>query len=111
MKDVLKYKDFIATVHYSSDNDVFFGKIDNINDLVSFEGKTTSELKEAFKEAVEDYIDLCATNKKDIFKTYNGSFNIRISPELHKKVHEEALLRGISLNQLVQKAIEHELAE
>ncbi len=59
MKDILNYKDFIATVHYSSDDEVFFGKIEGINDLVTFEGKSVAELKEAFIESVEDYISLC----------------------------------------------------
>ena len=104
MKDVLIYKDFIASVHYSAEDDIFFGKIEGINDLVSFEGLSTSELKQAFHEAAEDYIDICKEHKKEIFKSYKGSFNVRIDPDLHRKISEIALLRGISLNQLVQKA-------
>jgi predicted HicB family RNase H-like nuclease len=106
MRDVLKYKDFLATVHYSADDDIFFGKIEGINDLVTFEGSTTKELRNAFKEAVDDYIELCKEHKREILKSYKGSFNIRISPDLHRKISEAALSRGLSLNQIVQKALE-----
>lgn len=110
MKDVLVYKDFLASVHFSTEDDVFFGKIEGINDLISFEGSSTAELKQAFHDAVEDYISICKENSKEIYKSYKGSFNVRIDPELHRKVSEKAILQGISLNQLVKNALEHELA-
>lgn len=109
MKDVLLYKEFIGTVHFSSEDDVFYGKIEGIEDLVTFEGKSVSELKESFIEAVNDYIELCKKADKKPFKSFKGTFNVRLSPELHKKAFKIAAIEGISLNQFVQKAIEHEL--
>ena len=44
MKDVLNYKGFIGSVHFSADDKVFFGKVEGINDLVTFEGETVKEL-------------------------------------------------------------------
>ncbi len=111
MKDILKYKDFIGSVHYSSDDQVFFGKIEGIDDLVTFEGTTVSEINKSFKEAVEDYIELCKETGKKLFKSYKGSFNIRISSSLHKKAVQKSHLLGISLNQLVQNAIENEVTD
>jgi len=110
MKDILNYKDFIATVHYSSDDEVFFGKIEGINDLVTFEGKSVTELKKAFIESVEDYILLCKKTGKLPHKSYKGSFNIRINPSLHRKAAEIAMSKGIPLNQLVQEVLEKELS-
>ncbi|HHT9147108.1 MAG TPA: YlcI/YnfO family protein [Candidatus Wunengus sp. YC61] len=42
-------------------------------------------------------------------RSYKGSFNVRISPEMHRKAVEKAIKKGLSLNQFVQKAIEKEL--
>jgi predicted HicB family RNase H-like nuclease len=56
MKNLLKYKGFIGSVHYSSEDRVFFGQIEGINDLVTFEGTTIDELEEAFKYMVEEHI-------------------------------------------------------
>ncbi|WP_455156373.1 type II toxin-antitoxin system HicB family antitoxin [Treponema socranskii] len=109
MKDILQYKDFIGSVHFNAADEIFFGKIEGIDDLVSFEGNTVSELKQAFEEAVNDYIILCKTSGKRIEKSYKGSFNVRIAPELHKKAKLLSVMQGISLNQFIQKAVEQEV--
>ena len=55
----LEYKGFLSHVQYSHADKIFFGKLEGINDLVTFEGKGISELKQAMKDAVEDYFSLC----------------------------------------------------
>ncbi len=105
MKDVMFYKDFIGSVHYSTEDEVFYGKIEGIDDSISFEGNHVEELKLSFYEAVEDYIELCKINEKEPQKAYKGSFNVRISPELHSKAVREATVKGISLNQFIENAI------
>ena len=105
MKDVLTYKDYVATVHYSTEDETFYGQIEGINDLVSFEGQSVSDLKAAFFEAIEDYIDICRENDREPEKKYKGSFNIRITPELHKQASLLAIKENVSLNQFVEKAI------
>ena len=98
MKDFLKFKEFISSVHFHTEVEIFYGKIEEIDDLISFEGKSVSELKKSFYEAVEDYIDICKKSKKELFKSFKGSFNVRISPELHKKIYRASIIQGISLN-------------
>ena len=105
MKDVLKFKDFVASVHFSAEDEVFHGKIEGIDDSITFEGETVVELKKAFEEAVEDYLEICTQIDKDPHKSYKGSFNIRIKPELHKKAAFKSLELGMSLNKFVEKAI------
>ena len=48
MNNVLTYKGYIGSVQFSADDNVFFGKLEGINDLVTFEGGTVQELKDAF---------------------------------------------------------------
>lgn len=105
MKDVMFYKDYIGSVHYSTEDEVFYGELEGINDLVSYEGTSVTELKAAFEEAVEDYLELCQMNGKEPEKAYKGSFNVRIKPELHKKAAQMAIIEGKSLNQYVEEAI------
>ena len=109
MTDRLKYKEFIGSVHFSAEDEVFHGKIEGINDLVTFEGTTVTKLKAAFKEAVVDYIELCKETGKEVHKSFKGSFNIRVNPELHSKAYERALLEGKTLNQFVKEAIEERI--
>lgn len=109
MKDILVHDNFVGSVHFSTEDEIFFGKIEGISDLVTFEGGTVKELKQAFQESIEDYLELCESTGKEVFKSYKGSFNIRISPELHRKAVELATISGLSLNQFVENAIEHEV--
>src|SRR4030067_2217341 len=106
MKDVLTYKDFLGSVHFSAEDKVFHGRIEGITDLVTFEGKNVDELIKAFHEAVDDYIALCKEAGKEPLRSCKGSFNVRVPSELHMKAIKQATILGISLNQLVQKAIE-----
>ena len=84
---MLKYKDFTATVRFSEEDEAFIGRVEGIDSVVSFEGQSVEELKEAFKEAAESYLHFC--KRKGIFatpqKSYSGAFNVRLSPALHRK--------------------------
>ena len=95
MDNILKYNDFIATVKYSEEDEAFIGRIEGIDSVVSFEGQSVEELKSAFKEAVESYLDFC--RRKGIIETqksYTGVFNVRINSSLHKRAAIMAKQRG-----------------
>ena len=59
MNDVLTYKGFIGSVHFSAEDNVFFGKVEGINDLVTFEGYTVKKLKESFCYMIDEHIKDC----------------------------------------------------
>ena len=101
MKDVIKYKGFIGNVHFSADDAVFYGKVEGINDLISFEGESVQELITAFHYVVDEHIKDCEAENKELQKSYKGSFNIRLSPELHQRIATIAKMRGQSINKFI----------
>lgn len=107
--NTLEYKGFIGSVNFSEEDDVFFGKIEGINALVTFEGQSVPELKEAFKEAVSDYLELCKVKGIKAIKTYTGILNVRLTPEIHRKAAMIATKSGTTLNGFIKKAVEKEL--
>lgn len=107
MRNILKYKEFIGSVNFMEEDQAFYGRIEAIPDLVTFEGSSVEELTNSFHEAVDDYLDLCQEVGKNPYKSFKGSFNVRINPDLHRKAFEKAKLNGQTLNQFIQKAIEH----
>jgi predicted HicB family RNase H-like nuclease len=111
MMDTLKYKDFVGVVGYSAEDEVFHGKIEGIDGLVTFEAENSKDLKKAFEEAVDDYIVFCNGKGINPYKSFTGTFNVRVKPDLHKRAYQRALQRGISLNQVVSEALAHELHE
>lgn len=109
MNDILQYKDYVASIHFSSADEVFYGKILGIDDLISFEGASVKELKKSFQEAVEDYLETCKELGKEPNKTYKGTFNVRIGTELHKDAAVYAAIQNMSLNDFVKTAIDFAL--
>lgn len=110
MKNVLEYKDYSGTVEFHADDEVFFGKLVGIRDVVTFEADSVTKLKKAVKEAVDDYILTCKQAGKDADKEFKGSFNVRIKPKIHRLAAARSAALNISLNQLVEKALEKEVA-
>ena len=58
-----------------------------------------------FHRAVDEYLALCEEKGEEPEKPFKGSFNIRIFPELHKRLFIEAVSRNMSLNSLVQEKL------
>ncbi|MGV8095018.1 MAG: hypothetical protein AB2L24_24455 [Mangrovibacterium sp.] len=71
MNNVLFYKGFIGSVHFSADDNVFFGKVEGINDLITFEGESEQELKNAFYYMIDEHIRDCEAEKILVEKSYN----------------------------------------
>ncbi|MGN0163011.1 MAG: type II toxin-antitoxin system HicB family antitoxin [Candidatus Ornithomonoglobus sp.] len=105
MKNMLEYKDYYGTVEYSSEDNVLYGKVIGINGLVSYEGTSVDELRADFEEAVDDYIDMCREKNIEPQRLYRGSFNVRISPALHKSLAMYAAAHNQTMNTTVEEAI------
>ena len=56
---VMEYKGYKTSYRYSGDDKCYVGSIDGIDSVISFEGNDPVELRTAFEEAVDYYIDFC----------------------------------------------------
>ena len=106
MENRLDYKGYFTVIHYSAPDQVLYGKIEGISDLVAFDSESSSEIVKEFHEAVDDYLDSCKAIGKEPEKPFKGSFNVRITPALHRALATKAQTKGISLNQAVENAIQ-----
>jgi predicted HicB family RNase H-like nuclease len=105
MSELMEYKGFFGSVRYSAQDEVFHGRLEFIQDLVTFEGSTAKGLKKAFREAVEDYLALCALQKRPPDAPLKGSFNLRTGQELHRRAMLYAQRHDLSLNAVVTEAL------
>ena len=101
----MEYKGYSAKVEFDDDANIFHGEVINLRDVITFEGETVKELKQAFQDSVDDYLDFCAQRGEDPEKPYSGKFVIRVEPELHKNITIEARKAGKSLNVWISDAI------
>lgn len=109
MNNTMEYKGYIGTVEFSEADGVFFGKVQGIRSLISYEGTTASELVEDFHGAVDDYLVLCEEEGKDPEVAYKGSFNIRIGSDLHRRAALYAIAHQQSLNSFIEDAVREKL--
>jgi len=101
----MEYKGYYAQVIFDENDNVFHGEVINLRDVITFEGETVDELRQAFQNSVDDYLEFCAERGENPEKPYSGKFVVRVNPELHKRVAVEARKRGVSINSLVGEAL------
>lgn len=111
MSNVLEFKGYVGSVCFSSEDDVFHGKLEGIRDLVTYEGTDVESLKASFHEAVEDYLETCKAEGREPQVPYKGTFNVRVAPELHRNAALFAVVKGKKLNTVVSEALKHYLEE
>jgi len=98
---MMEYKGYFAKVEFDDEANIFHGEVLNLRDVVTFQGKTVDELREAFRDSVEDYLEFCAERGEEPEKPYSGKFIVRVDPELHKIIAVQARKDGKSLNSWV----------
>ena len=106
MSGILEYKGYFGTVECSTADNVLFGKVLGITGLISYEGETIPAIKQDFEEAIDEYLEDCKESGIEPQKAYKGKFNVRVAPDLHKKLAIYAASHGQTLNATVEKAIE-----
>ncbi len=107
----LTYKEYSGSIEYSSEDNLFYGKVLGIKSLISYEGATGNELETDFKEAIDIYLSDCKSQGKEPEKPFKGSFNVRIEASLHRKAALLAAATNKSLNSLVEESIRLRVAQ
>ena len=105
MSDLLSYKNYNGTVEYSKEDKCLLGKVVGIKSLLSYEGNSVQELEQEFQNVIDGYLADCKERNVDPEHPYKGTFNVRISPELHRNIAVYAIEHGKSLNAVVEEAI------
>lgn len=97
--NTMTHKGYAAQIEYSDEDQCFVGHIAGIKDVVGFHGESVSELRAAFEEAVDDYLETCAKLNRSPQRPYSGKLMLRIPPEIHAAVAVAAEVSGKSINQ------------
>lgn len=97
--NTMTYRGYAARIEYSDDDGCFIGHIAGIDDVVGFHGESIAELRAAFEEAVDDYLETCEKLNRPPQKPYSGNLMLRIPPEVHAAIATAAEVSGKSINQ------------
>jgi predicted HicB family RNase H-like nuclease len=100
----MTYRGYAARIEYSDEDQCFVGHIAGINDVVGFHGESVADLRVAFEEAVDDYLETCERLGRAPHKPYSGKLMLRVPPEVHAAVAAAAEVSGKSINQWATEA-------
>lgn len=109
MNNTMTYKGYTAIIAFSAEDECLVGHIAGITDIVGFHGESVEEIRKAFEEAVDFYLESCAKMGAAPNKPYSGHITLRISPDLHAKLAVQAQASGSSLNRWLASALRKEV--
>jgi len=104
--DILKYKEYEGTAELDMTRGVCRGKVLFIDDLVTYESASPADLQKEFEAAVDDYLKTCAMLGKEPLRPFRGLFNVRVTPAIHRSATLRAVADGVSLNDVVVRALD-----
>ena len=110
MANTLKYRGYHGQIEFSAEDNLFVGHVIGIQGSLNFHGSSIDEITVSFHDCIDGYLEMCKTFGREPDKEYKGSFNVRISPPLHRSAAIQAEAEGKSLNQFIQEAIEEKLS-
>ena len=111
MNNIMEYKGYIGSVEFSESDELFYGKVQGVRSLISYEGSTAAELVADFHGAVDDYLTLCEEEGTKPEIAYKGSMNVRFkNRDIHRKAAVYAITHDQSLNSFIESAVEEKLA-
>lgn len=102
---MLKYKGYHGKVELDEEAGLLHGEIIDLNDVVTFQGRTVEEIQTAFKDSVDDYLDFCAERGEEPDKPFSGKLMLRLPKEVHRNVYLKAKKEGKSLNEFISNKL------
>jgi predicted HicB family RNase H-like nuclease len=105
MKNMMEYKGYYGSVNYNDEDQIFYGKVEFIRSLISYDGYDVNSLRNNFQEAIDDYLQLCLEIERQPEQSFQGSFNIAIGSQLHRLAVMTAQEKGINLDTLIRDAL------
>lgn len=102
---MMKYKEYVAKVEFDDEAEIFHGEVVNLKDVITFQGKSVSELKKAFKDSVNDYLEFCEKRGEEPERPFSGKFPVRATPEEHQLFFIAAMRAHKSMNVWVRETL------
>ena len=110
MNNIIEYRGYVGSVEFSESDCLFYGKVQGIRSLISYEGTNAAELIADFHGAVDDYLALCEEEGTAPEVAYKGSLNVRFKKSgTHRRAAIYAITHQQSLNSFIEEAVEEKL--
>lgn len=98
MTTIMTYKGYTGAVEVEEEADLLYGRVIDIKDVITFQGTTVPEVRQAFHDSVDDYLAFCRELGEEPDKPFSGKLPFRTKPERHQRIFLAAKLEGKSIN-------------
>ena len=105
----MEYNGYHAVVTFDDEVGILHGEVIDTRDVITFQGKSVNELRQAFRDSVEEYLKICAERNREPDKPFSGRVVLRMEPEIHRAAVTAAKSGGLSLNSWILNAVKGEL--
>ena len=105
----MEYNGYHAVVTLDDEVGILHGEVIDTRDVITFQGKSVDELRQAFRDSVDEYLKICAERNREPDKPFSGRVVLRMEPEIHRAAVTAARSGGTSLNSWILNAIKGEL--
>ncbi len=103
---MFQYKGYTGIAEVDDEAGVISGTVVGLRDVITFQAETVTMLRKSFEDSIDDYLEFCAGRGEEPEKPFSGKFLVRVKPALHRALAHTAEIRKMSLNSLVEQALE-----
>jgi predicted HicB family RNase H-like nuclease len=104
MNKPMTYKGYTAKIEYSDKDECLTGRISDIRRIITFQGDSVKEIRQAFEEAVDCYLHSCAEKNEEPEDPNTGRQVVRVSSALHSLIALAAKNENKSVGEWITEA-------
>lgn len=105
MMNLMTYKGYSATMIFDVEDKIIVGRVQDVDDIISFHAESVSEFESNFHAAIEGYLSACNQLGSVPEKPASGKVMLRIAPQIHAAALKAAARSGTSLNKWAEGAL------
>ncbi len=102
---MMEYKGYTGKLEFDDEAGIFHGEVISTRDVITFQGASVDEIRQAFHDSIDDYLDFCAQLGQTPEKPFTGKLMLRMPPDLHRKAYIAAQQAGKSVNAWITDCI------
>ena len=103
---MMEYRGYRAAIEFDDSIEMFHGRVIGTRDIITFQGKSVDDLRQALAQSIDDYLEFCGETGRPPEKPLSGKFLVRGTPDLQRRLLEMAAQEGVSFNAYVTRTLD-----
>jgi predicted HicB family RNase H-like nuclease len=103
--NTMSYRGYTARMEFDPDDKIIVGRVLDIDDIITFHGKSVAEFESALRSAVDGYIAACEQLGQAPDKPASGKMMLRVDPAVHAAAVKASARSGQSLNKWAEQVL------